>query len=46
MEREQQSKVCGEDIHKRFLVAAILSRDGTELTDRFGMTLDDLLKFQ
>ena len=43
---KQLSKVCGADIHKRFLVATILSRDGTKVTDRFGMALDDLLKFK
>jgi transposase len=42
----QRNKVCGADIHKKFLVATILSRDGTEITQRFGMTLDDLLKFK
>ena len=42
----QRNKVCGADIHKKFLVATILSRDGTKTTQRFGMTLDDLLKFK
>ena len=42
----QRNKVCGADIHKKFLVATILSRDGTKITQRFGMTLDDLLKFK
>jgi transposase len=42
----QRNKVCGADIHKKFLVATILSRDGTKITKRFGMTLDDLLKFK
>ncbi len=45
MER-QLNKVCGADIHKKFLVATILSRDGTKVTDRFDMALDDLLKFK
>jgi len=43
---KQRNKVCGDDIHKKFLVATILSRDGTKLTKRFGMTLDDLLEFR
>jgi transposase len=43
---KQKNKVCGADIHKKFLVATILSRDGTKITQRFGMTLDDLLKFK
>ena len=42
----QRNKVCGADIHKKFLVATILSRDSTKTTQRFGMTLDDLLKFK
>jgi transposase len=43
---KQRNKVCGADIHKKFLVATILSRDGTKITKRFGMTLDDLQKFK
>src|SRR5512136_1501303 len=42
----QRNKVCGADIHKKFLVATILSRNGIKITQRFGMTLDDLLKFK
>lgn len=42
----QRNKVCGADIHKKFLIATILSRDGTKVTQRFGMTLDNLLKFK
>jgi transposase len=42
----QRNRVCGADIHKKFLVATILSRDGTKKTKRFGMTLDDLLDFK
>ncbi len=45
MER-QKDKVCGADIHKKFLVATILSRDGSKTSERFGMGLDDLLKFK
>ena len=42
----QKNRVCGADIHKRFLIATILFRDGTKKTKRFGMILDDLLKFK
>jgi len=42
----QKNKVCGADIHKKFLIATILSRDGTKITRRFGMILDDLSKFK
>jgi transposase len=42
----QKNRVCGADIHKRFLVATIISRDGTKITKRFGMILDDLLEFK
>ena len=42
----QKSKVCGADIHKKFLIATILTRDGTKVTKRFGMVIDDLLKFK
>jgi transposase len=43
---KQRDKVCGADIHKRFLVATILSRDGCKIKDRFGMNVEDLLKFK
>ncbi len=42
----QKNRVCGADIHKKFLIATILSRDGSKITKRFGMTIDDLLKFK
>jgi transposase len=42
----QKNRVCGADIHKKFLIATILSRDGTKITKRFGMILDDLLEFK
>ncbi|MDD1741992.1 MAG: IS110 family transposase [Methanotrichaceae archaeon] len=42
----QRNKVCGADIHKKFLVATILSRDGTKSSNRFCMTIDDLLRFK
>jgi len=43
---KQRNKVCGADIHKKFLIATILSRDGTKITERFGMKLDDIIKFK
>jgi len=43
---KQRNKVCGADIHKTFLIATILSRDGTKTTERFGMKLDDILMFK
>ena len=43
---KQRKKVCGVDIHKRFLVATILYRDGTKTTERFRMNLDDILSFK
>jgi len=42
----QRNKVCGIDVHKRFLIATILSRDGEKDTQRFSVTLEDLLKFR
>ena len=41
----QKNRVCVADIHKKSLIATILSRDGTKITKRFGMIRDDLLKF-
>ena len=43
MEREV---VCGADIHKRFLVATILSRDGQKIQSRFETDLEGLLDFR
>jgi hypothetical protein len=42
----QRNKVCGIDVHKRFLIATILSRDGKKDTQRFRVTLEYLLKFR
>lgn len=44
--KKVRNKVCGADIHKKFLVATILSIDGTQISERFGMKLDDILKFK
>jgi len=43
---KQWNIVCGADIHKKFLIATILSRSGTKKTKRFGMTLNELLNFK
>jgi hypothetical protein len=42
----QKNRACGADINKKFLIATILFRDETKITKRFGMVLDDLLKFK
>ncbi len=43
---KQKNIVCGADIHKKFIMATILSRDGNKIRGRFGMTLDEILKFK
>ena len=43
---EQRNKVCGVDIHKKFLIATILSRDGTKIQKRYGTDIDDLFNFR
>jgi transposase len=42
----QKNIACGADVHKKFIVATILSRDGTKVRGRFGMTLDEILRFK
>jgi len=42
----QRNKVCGADVHKKFLVATILSRDGTKQTQRFRMNPEELSEFR
>ena len=42
----QKNKVCGADIHKKFIMATILSRDETKISGRFGMTLDEIVRFK
>jgi transposase len=42
----QKNKVCGADIHKKFIMATILSRDETKIRGRFGMTLDEIVRFK
>jgi transposase len=43
---QQRIKVCGVDIHKKFLVATILTRDGTKMQKRFETDINDLLNFR
>ncbi len=43
---KQKNIVCGADIHKKFIMATILSRDGNKIRGRFGMTLDEILRFK
>jgi transposase len=45
MERSR-SKVCGIDVHKRFLVATILERNGLKKTEKFQNNLEHLLKIR
>ena len=42
----QKNIVCGADIHKKFIIATILSRDETKISGRFGMTLDEIVRFK
>jgi len=42
----QRNKVCGVDIHKKFLIATMLSRDKTKKQKRFGTDIEDLLNFR
>lgn len=43
---DQLNIVCSADIHQRFLVANILSRDGRTWSNRFLMNLNGLLDFK
>jgi len=43
--KRQENKACGADIHKRFLMACILSRDGSKVLNRFDMTVEGVLGF-
>jgi hypothetical protein len=44
--RDNKKRFVEADIYKKFLVATILSRDGIKTAERFGMMLDDILKFK
>jgi transposase len=37
---------CGVDVHKKFILATILSSDGLKLQNRFETNLEELLKFK
>jgi transposase len=41
-----RSKVCGIDVHKRFLVATILERNGSKKTEKFLNNLEQLLQLK
>jgi hypothetical protein len=41
-----RSKVCGIDVHKRFLVATILERGRQKKTEKFQNSLEQLLQLR
>jgi transposase len=41
-----RSKVCGIDVHKKFLVATVLERNGQKKTEKFQNSLEHLLKLR
>lgn len=41
-----RSKVCGIDVHKRFLVATVLERSGQKKTEKFQNSLEQLLNLR
>ena len=45
METEREV-VCGADIHKHFLLASILTKDGKKFQDRFDSNFEGLLNFR
>ena len=45
METEREV-VCGADIHKQFLLATILTKDGQKFQDRFDSNFEGLLNFR
>jgi transposase len=45
METEREV-VCGADIHKHFLIATILTKDGQKFQDRFDSNFEGLLSFR
>jgi len=42
---KEKEIVCGADIHRDFLVATMISRDGLKLQEQFDMNEDGLLEF-
>lgn len=43
---KEKKKVCGIDVHKSFLVATILDRDGKSESRRFLQSTESLLELQ
>jgi transposase len=43
---KEKEIVCGADIHRDFLVATMISRDGLKLQEQFDMNEDGLLEFR
>jgi len=41
-----KDKACGADIHKKTVVATILSADGTKVEGEFGTTVPELIRFK
>jgi len=41
-----KDKACGADIHKKTVVATILSADGTKVEGEFGTTVSELIRFK
>lgn len=42
----QRDKACGADIHKKTIVATILSADGTKVEGEFGTIVSELIRFK
>ena len=42
----EKRKVCGIDVHKSFLIATILDRDGNSQTRRVAQDITSLLEFR
>lgn len=43
---KKRTKVCGIDVHKKFVVATILDDEGSHETLRFNQKVDDLIKLR
>ena len=43
---KQRSKVCGMDVHKKFLVATITDRTGNKETKKFSNEIEPLLRLR
>jgi transposase len=42
----QRNKVCGVDVHKRFIQAIIMSRNGEKNMGRYGTSVESLISFK